>query len=230
MFPSVLRQAVRTTTKAARPRSEVLENTRQIVLTNVPRTAAPADIRREINKAGVRGVSEIAIDYEYFKPAERAILTLVSGDYLKPNLGKLKNLAISGIPVSSDYYVADIQKRPRMRGHEGRAEAAMRGALTGHGPNAGVVNNELTVTLAGLPARTTMNDVEIILEDFKVAQSKKGLPQIVKLPLPPDAFSMTSRFLVTMASVAEAHRVVRELHSSYLKVYGESLVTAKIIN
>lgn len=123
------------------------------------------------------------MDYEFFKPAERAILTLVSSEYLKSNLTALRNLTISGIPISSDAYVAEVHKRPRMRGHEGRLQAAERGALIGHGPNAGIVNNELTVTMAGLPARTSVDDLASVLKDFEVAQSKKGLPQIVKLPL-----------------------------------------------
>lgn len=70
-----------------------------------------------------------------------------------------------------------------MRGHEGRKKAADRGALTGQGPNAGISNNERTVTMAGLPARTTVAEMALVLKDFEIAQSKRGLPQIVKLPL-----------------------------------------------
>ncbi|KXN82584.1 hypothetical protein AN958_02435, partial [Leucoagaricus sp. SymC.cos] len=208
-----------------------LKQIRQIILKNVPRTATSTDIRRVINKAGVRGVSDIAIDYEYFKPAERAILTLVSADYLKPNLRALANLSISGIPVQAQPHVAEAQSRSRMRGHAGRVEAALRGTLLGNGSHAGIANNELTVTLGGLPAQTSTEYLAGVLKDFKVAKTMKGHPQIVKLPLPPDAFSLTSKFLVTLTSITEAHRLVRKLHASYLKLYGEDiLITAKIIN
>lgn len=146
----------------------------------------------------------VALDYEFFRPTERAILTLVSPTYLKSNLDALKNLTISGIPVSSDSYVAEVQQeRQRMRGHEGRLKAARRGALTGHGPNAGIVNNALTVTIAGLPARMTVDDLAYFLKDFDVAESGKGLPQILKLPLWVVGVPNLCRFVLTSLQTTE---------------------------
>lgn len=74
MYPSgVLRQVLGQAAKATRSRGgkyslsstnlsltllDLFREAQQIILTNVPRTATPADIRREINKAGVKGVSD----------------------------------------------------------------------------------------------------------------------------------------------------------------------------
>ncbi|KAF5358441.1 hypothetical protein D9756_001923 [Leucocoprinus leucothites] len=217
---------------ASRGDREALKKAGHIILRNVPRTATPADIRREINKVGVRGVYDIAIDYEYFKPAERAILTLVSPNYLQDNLRALNNLAISGISIQASPYITktEVPTRQRMRGHQGRLKAAQRGALTGHGPRAGIANNETTVVLGGLPARTSTGRLASELKKFQIAQSAKGEPQIVKLSLPPDTFSMTAKFLITLTSTTEAHRFVRKLHASYFRLYGEEIpVTAKLI-
>jgi hypothetical protein len=124
----------------------------------------------------------VAIDYEFFKPRERAILTLVSPDYLQTNLQALSNLSISGISVEAQPYESNVQQRPRMRGHRGRLDAAQRGALIGEGPRAGIANIERTVIMGGLPARTSVEHMAEVLKSFKLAQSK-GAPQIVKLPV-----------------------------------------------
>jgi len=47
---------------------------------------------------------------------------------------------------------------------------------------------------------------------------------------PPKTFSLTTKFMITLTSVTEAHRFVRKLHASYLPIYGEDVpITAKII-
>lgn len=70
-----------------------------------------------------------------------------------------------------------------MRGQEGRAQAAVRGALTGDGPSAGVANNGMNVVFSGLPGKTTVEDMSELLNDFEIARSDKGLPQIQKIAL-----------------------------------------------
>ncbi|KAJ3562890.1 hypothetical protein NP233_g9297 [Leucocoprinus birnbaumii] len=226
-------QSAQTVGRRFAGRKDALKGVSQIVLQNVPRTATPKDIRREINKAGVKGVYDIAKDYEYFKPTERAILTLVSPDYLRSSLKALNDLLISGISIKASPHISDTEpstKRPRMRGHEGRMAAAARGALTGSGPRAGIANNDTTVVLGGLPARTSPLRLAEMLKKFGIAKSAKGEPQVVKLPLPPNTFSMTSKFLITLTSVSEAHRLVRKLHASYFQIYGEEVpIIAKLI-
>lgn len=210
----------------------VLKKAGSILLTNVPRTATPRDILREINKAGAKGVVNVAIDYEYFKPAERAILTLSSPDYLRDNLKAFQNLTISAISVRASPYDSKtpFYQQSRMRGQRGRSGAADRGTLSGYGPRAGITNNEKTVVLGGLPARTSEERLTEMFRNFKIAHSEKGIPQIEKLPLPLNTFSLTAKFLVTLTSVTEAHRFVRKLHASYLPLYGEDIpITAKII-
>lgn len=179
----------------------MLKKAGSILLTNVPRTATPRDILREINKAGAKGVVNgmstfvvniflssflpVAIDYEYFKPAERAILTLSSPDYLRDNLKAFQNLTISAISVRASPYDSKtpFYQQSRMRGQRGRSGAADRGTLSGYGPRAGITNNEKTVVLGGLPARTSEERLTEMFRNFKIAHSEKGIPQIEKLPL-----------------------------------------------
>jgi len=127
----------------------------------------------------------VAIDYEYFRPAERAILTLSSPDYLRDNLRALKNLTISAIPVRASPYHPQTESRilPRYRGQRGRSDAARRGVLDGYGPSAGITNDERTVILGGLPACTSEERLADMFTHFQIARSEKGSPQILKLAL-----------------------------------------------
>lgn len=128
----------------------------------------------------------VAVDYEYFKPAERAILTLSSPDYMRDNLQALKDLTISAIPVRASPYHPQTQPRIllRTRGQRGRSEAARRGVLVGCGPSAGVTNDGRTVVFGGLSSRSSSESwLEDLLANFQIARSDKGDPQIVRLPL-----------------------------------------------
>lgn len=87
--------------------------------------------------------------------------------------------------MTSQPYVPDsppVEEKRRTRGHEGRSQAAERGALNGDGPSAGISENkEMNVIFSGMPARTTVKDLAELLKEFDVALSSKGLPHIQKI-------------------------------------------------
>ncbi|KAF8894678.1 hypothetical protein BD779DRAFT_1502349 [Infundibulicybe gibba] len=219
-------------TDAAQARREALQHGKHIELSNVPRSATPADIRRAIARAKLQGVSDVAIDYHHFMPTGRALLTLTKAGYLRDNLRALENLSIAGLPVSADPKLITQETPVRRRGAKGRAEAVERGVVIGVGPNGGIANDEKHVTIWGLPGKLGPESVNELVRDFKLASADLRKPDIIKVPAPEGQFTMVSRFLVTMESVSEAHRLVRHLHLQYYKpdLYGEKFpLRARIV-
>jgi hypothetical protein len=129
----------------------------------------------------------VYLDYDYFKPTGRAFLTLVSSDYLQKSLKALQNLSISGIPIYSEYYDSPVKPGNSLSHstHKDRVAAARRGDLLGRGPSAGIPQTEAQeiLTVAGLPARTTVEELANVLKDFDIKKTPEGVPQIVKIPL-----------------------------------------------
>ncbi|TFK72193.1 hypothetical protein BDN72DRAFT_816400 [Pluteus cervinus] len=197
----------------------VAQNARQLArhieLKGLPRTATPADIKRAITRINLKGVSDVAIDYYYFTPTERALLTLSNPKYMEENLQALKDFEICGHPIESKVKVIEGLIPQRQRGVKGRKEAAQRGFLTGNGPHAGLPDRQRNVTLWGFPGKIDVEAITPLLDDFGVARNEAGEPNVVKIQPPQGAFTMVSRFLVTLSTETEAHRMVRQLHFTH---------------
>jgi len=187
---------------------------RHIELTNVPRSATPADIRKAVVRAKLKGVADVAIDYSHFAPSEKALLTLTRPNLLQENLLALQNASIAGIPIKATPTRLSDPSPPRQRGVKGRREAADRGIL-GNGPHAGLSNGDRNVTIWGFPGKLEPESLFPLFEHFNLSTNKAGQPDIVKIPLPDGAFTMVSRFLLRLASASEAHRLVRQLHLTH---------------
>ncbi|KZT67767.1 hypothetical protein DAEQUDRAFT_812632 [Daedalea quercina L-15889] len=212
---SGIQRHVRTTT------DRLLQNpnafSTHILLGNVPRTAIPADIKRLCFKHKVDSVSHIALDYYRFTPTGRAWLTLNSSTHMRYTLKSLKGSVISGKLLDAD--AAHDPKNPvnRTRGVKGRLEAAERGLVTGSGPDGASTSHGRGVVIQGLPGKLTPEGLRSYLKDFKLAATEGGRKEIVKLDTPNLRLTIKSRFFVRLASVAEAHRLVRELHMTYFE-------------
>ncbi|KAJ6455713.1 hypothetical protein C8R45DRAFT_1111240 [Mycena sanguinolenta] len=187
--------------RKARDIPQYLRGATQIELSNVPVTATPADLRRLVSRAQVQGVKDVAIDYQNLTPTGRAYLQLTHTDFLSPCLDVLGKFTISGV-----HPIAAPSNRPPISAQ-----------LEGNGLSSELDSNGRYVTLWGLPR--TLNEYEL---DSQVLAGRfsfpPGEPYIFKMPPPfktTRSFTIFGRFLVRLASVSEAHRLVRELHMTY---------------
>ncbi|KAJ7685056.1 hypothetical protein DFH06DRAFT_1074108 [Mycena polygramma] len=181
--------------RGARVVPPALKNATQIRLSNVPPTATPADLRRLITRAQVSGVEDVSISYFRLKPTGRALLKLTHSDFLLPSLDALQRVSISGLhPVAEpiDYWPTS----DGMEGHKLSSE------LKCNGKNA---------VIWGLPKWAGPDKLDKLIQGFSFAPSKA---HILKLA-PPEAFTVSSRFMVRLSSVSEAHRLVRKLHMTH---------------
>jgi len=199
--------------------SEEANETRiHIQLRNVPRTAIPSDIRRLVSRTKLQGVADVAVDYHRFSPTGRAYLTLTNSDYLRPNLTALQKSHISTFPIKAMSSSPPNNGPPsRMRGAKGRTEAVNRGIITGNGPHGGMLNPSRNVVIWGLPGRLTRAQLRDFLKDCNVPDTDESRMEIVKLHRTDDSFSIFSRHLVRLQSMALAHHLVRLLHMTYFE-------------
>jgi len=102
----------------------------------------------------------------------------------------------------------------RTRGAKGRTEAALRGVITGNGPQGSILNPGKNVVLWGFPGKMREDGVEDLLKSWRLAWSA-GVLEVVKMERVEQQFTLVSRFLVRLASASEAHRLVRLLHMTY---------------
>ncbi|RDB24265.1 hypothetical protein Hypma_008713 [Hypsizygus marmoreus] len=206
-----------------------LETRRHILLKGIAPTATTGDVKRAI--AGkLNGVASVAINYWRFGPSGRALITLTQSDFMQENLRALNRLTIAGIPAKAQAIYYNEAVSNRTRGVKGRAEAVERGFPLGTGPWGNYPNHERNVVIWGLPGKLTVDALEAnALEGFKVARSKDGKAMIIKVPLPETKFTFFSRFVVTMSSVSEAHRLVRRLHSTSWDKEGMYPVKARLL-
>ncbi|KAJ6547425.1 hypothetical protein B0H19DRAFT_1165565 [Mycena capillaripes] len=183
------------------PRSipQGLQRATHIQLSNVPPTATPADLRRLIARGQVQGVEDVAIDYFRLAPTGRAYLKLAHPDFLLPNLDALERVTISGL-----HPVAEPSNR--------EPKSAMSARLEGNGLSSELDSNGKNVVLWGIPKALGPEMVDPLLAGFSVPP---GEPYIFKMPATTQGFTMTGRFLVRLASVSEAHRLVRKLHMTH---------------
>ncbi|KAJ7470626.1 hypothetical protein FB451DRAFT_345769 [Mycena latifolia] len=188
---------------------ESLKRATQIELSNLPRTATPADLRRLILRGQVQGVEHASIEYHRLEPTGRAYLQLTQPEFLLPNLDALEKVSISGV-----HPVAEPSDRP-----------AMSDQINGNGLGSELDSNGTCVVIWGLPKSIRPEALDKLFQGFSFPQ---GEPYIFKMPRlaalaflrpssktstpSPQLFTFTSRFLVRLDSVSEAHRLVRQLH------------------
>ncbi|KAH9842587.1 uncharacterized protein C8Q71DRAFT_720094 [Rhodofomes roseus] len=186
--------------------------------TNVPRTAIPADIKRVCVRHKIENVSHVALDYWRFSPTGQAWLTLTSPTFLPHTVNALNGAVISGKLLQAAARDPMPQSQlARTRGVKGRLEAAERGIITGSGPDGGRTGQGKGVVIYGLPGKFGAEAVRTYLKEFKLAASEDGQKEIVKLEVPPSKATLKSRFYVRLASVAEAHRLVRRFHMTFFE-------------
>ncbi|KAA1469535.1 hypothetical protein DENSPDRAFT_870399 [Dentipellis sp. KUC8613] len=198
-----------------------------IRLSGLPQTTTPADIQRLLRRHKVEHVSDVGLDYRRFWPTGRAYVSLASQESQRFALKAMRNVTFFTKTVTSSETPAPEGPPPRTRGVKGREFAATRGVVTGSGERGGIWETERSVILAGLPGKINVNEVRGMLKGYKLAS---GTSQIVKLDRIED--SVCSRVLVRLNSVSEAHRLVRNIHMTYMNqshLGSEYLVHARIV-
>jgi len=189
-----------------------------IQLRGLPRTALPSDVQRVIKREGLKGVADVAIDYERFTPTGKAYLTLTVPDVLNHNLKCLEKATVTSLPITAASSEPPRGIPVRGRGQRGRGEATERGVLTGNGPRAGLLSAGKNVVIWGLPGKLTNEALKGYLQNFKLAGTEGGRKEFMRIePSSPSAFSRGSKHLIRMSSEAEAHRMVRSLHMTYFE-------------
>ncbi|KII88588.1 hypothetical protein PLICRDRAFT_110952, partial [Plicaturopsis crispa FD-325 SS-3] len=190
------------------------ENRIHVQLRNLPPTAIPADLRRVITRERIENVNSVMLDYNRFAPTGRAYFTVTHPDFLRPCIKALQNASVSSIPITAQSAPSPNDAPPtRTRGAKGRAEAVQRSIITGNGPNGGIWGNEKCVVMWGLPGKLEADALKKHLADFTLASSEGGQREVIRLD--GAYFSLYSRHLVRLESVAEAHRLVRQKHMTY---------------
>ncbi|KAJ7109244.1 hypothetical protein C8R44DRAFT_802008 [Mycena epipterygia] len=176
---------------------ESLKRATQIQLSNVPKTATPADLRRLIIRGQVQGVEHAAIEYKRLDPTGRAYLQLIHPDFLLPNLDALERVSLSGVHLLAE--------------PSNRAPTPMPEQMNGNGLSSELKSDGKNVVLWGIPKAVGAELVDELLEGFSFPP---GEPYIFKMPAP-DSFTFVGRFLVRLVSAPEAHRLVRQFHMTH---------------
>ncbi|KAI0636905.1 hypothetical protein C8Q77DRAFT_1095102 [Trametes polyzona] len=206
-----------TRTAARRAGRELLQErptTKQhIKLSGLPRTALPDDLRRLCGKTKAENVAGVAIDYRRFRPTGHGYLSFTTPE-LAEAANKALRRAVAGGKMIETQLIHYLPTIPRARGQKGILEAAERGAVTGDGPGGGVTAGGRNVVMYGLPGRLGADQLIGSLRNFKLAGAEHGREVAVKLEQG-ERVTSTSRWLVRMASVSEAHRLVRKLHMQF---------------
>ncbi|KAH9951225.1 hypothetical protein B0H21DRAFT_269749 [Amylocystis lapponica] len=202
---------------AARSTDLFIPQSHHIQLRSLPRSALPTDIRRLCAKQRIENVDSVALDYDRFLPTGKAYVTLTQPDFVPSALRSLKGTIVGGAMIEAGSVREDQVHRPtRTRGARGRAQAAERGIMDGNGVGAGVTSTGRSVVLSGLPGKLTPDALKEFLKSFKLAGHDNDKREIVKLEIDGhEKFAFTSRHFVRLASVSEAHRLVRSLHMTF---------------
>ncbi|CAA7265423.1 unnamed protein product [Cyclocybe aegerita] len=163
-----------------------VSNPTHIFLRNVPQCTTPGDIRRALMRAEIKGVADVSRLYKHFRPQKKVLITMSLPDYTPDALRAAKDVHILGFPLDVDVV-------------HNRDVVLTSDPKHGDGPSAGVVPGR-TVTLAGLPGRSTYAHVRQLLKGFE-------FEKIIAVPLEHKKFSLYSRFAIEMASESEAQRL-----------------------
>lgn len=172
---------------------------KSIILSNLPKTALPADIRRLCAKFRAENIRKgacprgfwfivtlspilVEIDYRRLAPTGSAHIHLSDSAFLRNSVSALQGAMLAAhevkaAPASPD---EDDPRPLRIRGAQGRLEAAERGQL-GDGPGGGVTGHGSSVVLYGLPGKMSTDAVWHYLSGYKLGGSTKQGKDIVKL-------------------------------------------------
>lgn len=112
--------------------------------------------------------------YKHFRPTGKAILTLTLPDYARDAVHRLEKGTILGATLKAEPIEAP-QKLRINPAAQWQLEAA------GDGPSAGVSPGR-SVALYGLPGKSSIEDVQSLVKEFKLAKVK-GHPPIQTVPL-----------------------------------------------
>ena len=130
-------------------------------------------------------MNPVATLYKRFRPTNSAIVALASPNHLNEAMVLFRKspLDIIGIDVYPPFpvmpppeYDLHLLSQKRNRGHQGRKEASLRGAMDGTGPWAGLGGGKMAekaVVLAGFPGTTPLSAVESFLRSYGVGESKE---------------------------------------------------------
>ncbi|KAF5324435.1 hypothetical protein D9611_004330 [Ephemerocybe angulata] len=204
-----------------------------LLIQYLPPFTTPQDLKYALVKHNVPGIKNIAPIYKRFRPADAALVTLASPNHLQEAMQRLRRFEITGLEASPEPIIPPEEWLvvKRNRGHQGRKEASERGIMDGTGPWAGLGGSkwaEKAVVLTGFPGTTPVATVGDFLEGYGVSESK-GEKMIYKIPLPPHANTIFSKFLVLMNTGEDAQQVFRELNQKPLLSRKQHLIQAQLI-
>ncbi|KAK7693396.1 hypothetical protein QCA50_002964 [Cerrena zonata] len=194
-------------------------SSRYMKLSNVPRSTTPADLRRFCAKNKIENTESFILNYERFRPTGTAFISFTKPDFTPNALKVLHGNTLGGSRIEAELvrpHDFNSGGFTRTRGIKGRAEAAERGLFDGTGPNAGLTRNGANVLITGLPGKSTVDIIRTFVRSYKPAGFEdKG--DVIKVELPHMRMAVTASFVVRLASVSEAHRLVRNLHMVYYR-------------
>ncbi|CAL1704483.1 unnamed protein product [Somion occarium] len=190
---------------------------RHIKLYNLPRTAIPADLRRLCAKNNLSNTEKFNLLYERFKPTGKGFVSFTSPEFTPNAVKTLQHAMVGGSRVEVELVSPNGMNQPgRTRGARGKAQAVERGLFLGDGPDAGLTRAGTNVLLTGLPGKSTADIIKQYVRTFKLAgYEDKG--DVIKVDLPVSRMAVTASFVVRLASMSEAHRLVRRLHMTFYR-------------
>ena len=112
----------------------------------------------------------VFMDYDRFLPTGTAYLSLSSTNSMGRNLRMLAKATMSSLPLRASA-VPNPFPVGRMRGSEGRQEAADRGLIDGNGPGGGTSGNGKNVVIWGLPGKLPPDGLRNYLRAFRLSEA-----------------------------------------------------------
>ncbi|KAF8955468.1 hypothetical protein BDZ97DRAFT_290326 [Flammula alnicola] len=203
--------------------ADAVREATHILLRGLPRAATSRDVRRAIMQAGMKGVSDVSLYYNHFRPTGKAILTMALPDYTRDAIRKAHSVTILGTKVEAEpIYRPESMLNPEHKLANRYLET------TGDGASAGVAVGS-TVSLCGLPGRAGVEAVQSMVKGFELVKTQ-DFAAIQRVPLPEKKFSMITRWCIHLESESEAQRLVRKLHMTPYKGKEEApIMRAEII-
>ncbi|PPQ76626.1 hypothetical protein CVT26_012733 [Gymnopilus dilepis] len=204
-----------------------MQDCRHVLLRGLPLSVTGHDVRRLIQKADIKGVTDASLLYKDFRPTGKAVLTTSLPDYTPGVLSGASDIILPGAKIEAEaiYDIAslNIPENPADVGKEGAVDPSQLGT----GPAARVPERK-TVTITGIPGKRSFKDLDYLLEGFRLASDRKYA--VSYIPKPPRKFTFFSKFAVYLESESEAQRLVRVAHLSHFKNNPEApLLRARII-
>ncbi|EJD52978.1 hypothetical protein AURDEDRAFT_157540 [Auricularia subglabra TFB-10046 SS5] len=196
-------------------------------IAGLPRTATQADVWRLLRRLKVQNVNRVYLHYNRFKPTGAAFAALDSAAAVRPALEQLRGAHLSAFPLSARAHT--LEEPARVRGVAGREEAVRRGLVTGTGADAGIGERGSSVLLSGLPARWFYGDVRRALCDGFDLREAGDATIVNATPAHTRSPAVTSRWLVRLASVSEAHRFVRKVHRTLVHEQRDYQIHAQVV-